>query len=180
MSKKKIILIVLVVAVIAIVARIYWWETHKVCGDCGAPKVRDAVQKSQRLADPDLLYFSSYWYLYSNENDQHEIGLYIVENYLYFSGRLLRETRLEGMADTGDIDKSIEIKLESDSVSNIEKQIRDSGLITKDCPKGAIFDGTSFEYQINFDGVKKSFHNPPEDCRAIFDSIDDAIVSYTP
>lgn len=131
--------------------------------------------KEQRLADPNLLYFSSWWAGLCG-NEKNEQGGCYSELYLYSDGKLIKMSGfIKYNEENGrEPDPDIQKQLSSSTMERIEKTIRDSGVMEKDCPPQTIMDA-GWDYQINLDGVKKSFHNPPRDCRDIFDAVDNII-----
>lgn len=76
--------------------------------------------------------------------------------------------------DRREEEPNIQDQLSLAATEKIQKMIRDSRIMTKDCPMGQIMDA-GWDYQINLDGVKKSFRNPPENCRDTFNAIDDTL-----
>jgi len=177
MAKKiKIILWIVLSLVILIVCYIVYALIFRTC--CSPkpePIQKDNITKDQRLADPNLLYFSSWWAgLCANEN--HEQGGCYKELYLYSDGKFIKMSGFvkynEGSGK--EEDPSAQEQLSPAAVEKIKKMIRDSGVMVGDCPAGQIMDA-GWNYQINLDGVKKSFRNPSENCQDTFSVIDDTL-----
>lgn len=137
-----------------------------------APGSRDV-----RLADPDLLYASS-----SSSglcrNEKGEEGGCGFSSYLYASGTLAEETTWSGVDGSETISPS-ERQVSEDVVNQITKELRDSGIMNKDCPEQLIMDA-GWSYQVTMDGVTKSFDNPPQECQDIFDKADAIIDGESP
>lgn len=130
-----------------------------------------------RLEDPNLLY-ASFWWAGLCSNEKHESGGCYAQAYLYSDGKFIK---ISGFVKYNENDLKIEpppieTKLEADIIIQITKIIKDSGIMTNNCFPQTIMD-VGWDYQINLDGVKKSFHNPPEECKNIFDEIDNIINS---
>lgn len=138
-------------------------------------QIKDHITKEQRLADPNLLYFSSWWAgLCANE--KHETGGCYSELYLYSDGQFIKMSGfIKYDEESGrEENPNIQKQFSSSTVEQIKKIIRDYGVMTKNCPPENIMDA-GWDYQINLDGIKKSFHNPPQNCRDTFNAIDDIL-----
>jgi len=59
-------------------------------------------------------------------------------------------------------------------IADITKTLRDSGVMEKECPPREIMDA-GWDYEVNLDGKKISFRNPPDDCKNVFNAIDEKI-----
>lgn len=148
---------------------------------CCAPPVRKSPSTESiytdagRLADPNLLYSSSSTAgLCAKGNKQG--GCY-ANTYLYIDGRLLKNSGFYNYDSKNREDSQpIQIQINSAVTSQINKKINDSNIMNKDCPNGQIMDA-GWDYQINFNGVKKTFHNVYGDCKKVFDDIDQLIKS---
>ena len=126
--------------------------------------------RAMRLADPELLYASSIWSgLCSNE--EGEVGGCTSEMYLYKSGRLMEETGWEGLEGEKETNRLPARLLDQAIVDQVIEKISGFGIMTMDCPNREIMDA-GWSYQLTFDGVTKTFDNPPEECEEIFDEID--------
>jgi len=172
-KKTKIILISIIVLVIGY--SIYWLIFRTCCGPKPVLVQTNNITKDQRLADPNLLYFSSWWAgLCANE--KHEQGGCYRELYLYSDGEYIKMSGFVkyNEEDGKEEDSNVQNQLSSLAIEKIKTMIRDSGIMASDCPTGQIMDA-GWDYQINLDGVKKSFHNPPEICRDTFNVIDDTL-----
>lgn len=132
--------------------------------------------KDSRLDDPNLLYasFSSSG-LCSNSKGE-EGGCY-THIFLYQSGKYLEESGWQGLNNKEEISPLVEKQFDPSTMAKIIKQIKDSEIMTKDCPSAQTQDAW-FSYQLNLDGVKKSFEaSPILDCQKIFWEIDALISS---
>lgn len=133
------------------------------------------IPKDQRLDDPNLLYYSSSSYgLCSSEKGSD--GACSSGIYLYSSGKLIGETVWEEENKDNNSNSENEKQLSKDSLEKIIMQIKKSGIMAKNCPEELIMDA-SWSYQIKLDGAKKTFKNPPDECKAEFDKIDELINS---
>jgi hypothetical protein len=128
-----------------------------------------------RLSDPGLLYYSSSSYgLCSNEKGSD--GACSSSIYLYSSGKLVGETVWEEENQGNNTNSKNEKQLSESSLEKIITQIKKSDLMVKNCPEQLVMDA-SWSYQINIDGVKKTFRNPSEACQSKFEKIDELINS---
>lgn len=155
----------------------YWWLFHTCCSPEPQPNGNE-LTKTQRLADPNLLYFSSWWSGLCRNSHGEEGGCY-GEMYFYSTGKFVKKSGWVGLNDRKEINPTVENQFSTATVSDIIQKIRTSGLIIKNCYPQEIMDA-GWDYQINLDGVKKSFHNPPEDCESTFNYIDDIIDPNVP
>jgi precorrin-4 methylase len=73
-------------------------------------------------------------------------------------------------------DSTIDKNLGATAVQQVVKEIKDSGVMTKDCPPNTVMD-VGWDYQVKLDGTKKDFHNPLPACRNTFDQIDNLLNS---
>jgi len=98
-----------------------------------------------------------------------EGGCY-TEYYLYNSGQFVKILGWVGMnekkSESAD-EKYLNVAL----VDQVKQQFKDLGIMSQDCPVTIVTD-IAWNYQINLEGVKKSWRNPPGNCKTIFDSID--------
>ena len=174
MTKKiKTIILIISVLIFLVVGFILVFRTC--CSPHPVPPDIIKSTKDQRLADPNLLYFSSWWSgLCSNE--KHESGGCYRELYLYSDGEYIRMSGfIKYNEESGrEEDPSVQDKLSLAAVDKIKGMIRESGVMTKDCPAGQIMDA-GWDYQINLDGMKKLFHNPQDNCLDAFNVIDDTL-----
>jgi len=166
MRKRKIVIFLLFLIIVAVVYGLYFYFGRKM----NANKTEDS---DIRLLNPELLYYSSSWYGMCR-NDQGEEGGCSNKVYLYSTGRFVEEVGWSVGDDLTIVPR--EKKFSADSIKKIENLIRDSGLMTMNCPDGFIFDA-GWDYRINLDGEKRSFHNPPRDCRDLFKGVDKLIDS---
>jgi hypothetical protein len=166
MIKKKKVWLIFGTALVLLIAGIVVWsyfENEKGYEDY-APNAR-----AIRLADPDLVYASSSWAGLCR-NEEGEAGGCYSELYLYKSGRLFEETGWQG---TGGEETSAPLARQLDKavVDQVIERLRDSGIMSKDCPPREIMDA-GWSYQVTLNGVIKTFDNPSDECEEIFDDID--------
>ena len=138
-----------------------------------------ATLKKQRLADPNLLYYSSWWSGMCT-NEKHEVGGCYTESYLYSNGSLIKQGGFVKYNEANNAENGsvTERQLSQAEMSDVKNVIETSDITTKDCPPEGIMD-IGYDYQINLNNIKRSFHNPPKICRDIFDNIDSTINSST-
>lgn len=167
MNKKiKIFLRVIVAFLIVFVAYIfYMWIFSTCCEPKPTPTERD-----QRLKDPNLLYASSWWAGLCS-NDKNENGGCYGDSYLYKNGQFIKKSGFQKYDGPREDNQPIEKQLSAVELEQFIRQIKDSGIMTKDCPT-ALIDDAGWDFQIEIDGVKKSFHNSVNECRDILESID--------
>ncbi len=162
----KIILLIIVVVIVLLVALAIWY----------GGRITPSVKITTRLDDLDLVYASQYWAGLCG-NEKGDTGGCYTEMYLYGSGKFVKESGFIHYSDNKrDIDPTVERNLTAVLVQQIINKIKDSGVMEKDCPPGTIMDA-GWDFQIDIDGVKRSFHNPPPDCRDTFDEVDNLINS---
>lgn len=129
-----------------------------------------------RLADPDLLYAS----LSSSglcSNGKGEEGGCYTHIFLYRSGKYVDESGWQGRNNKNETMPTVEKQFDQSIVDKIIKHIKDSGIMTKNCPSAQTMDAW-FSYQVNLDGVKKFFEaSPILECQKIFWEIDSLISS---
>jgi hypothetical protein len=142
--------------------------------------MRVLISQEVLLADPNLLY-ASMWWAGMCSNKKNEAGGCYHELYLYSDGKFVKMSGfIKYNEESGrEPDPSVQKRFSSSTVEQIKKTIRESGVMAKDCPPQEIMD-VGWDYQINLDGVKKSFHNPPDDCKATFEFIDGVISGDLP
>lgn len=176
MNKKiKIILWIVLVLVIMIAAyTIYNWIFSTCCGPKPTP-INNTPTRDQRLADPNLIYASSWWSGLCG-NEKGDTGGCYSDMYLYSTGKFIKDAGFVNYDSKKEANPTIEIDFTATIVEQIINKIRDSGIMEKNCPSSNIMDA-GWDYQVNIDGVKKSFSNPPSDCRDAFDKVDDLISS---
>ena len=140
--------------------------------------LRSMTPKEAYLADPKLLYASSWWAGLCG-NEKHESGGCYSDFYLFSDGKLVKNSGFF-LYDSGkEQDKlATEVKIDAARLSQIAEKINTSGIMEKDCPPQRIMD-VGWDYEINTGGVKKSFHNPPVECRDIFNGIDNLLDSFS-
>lgn len=171
-KKRKIIRYVILTTIIIVAIKIVVYETFKTCGDCGNSPTKNPVTVNDRLDDSDLLYASSSSFGLCR-NDNGEQGGCYTEYYLYSTGEFVKIFGWQGI--NGEEDESPSEKNLGGAIADqVTQQLRDSGVMAEDCSSQRIMDA-SWDYQINLDGTKVSFHNPPEICKSVFDSIDDML-----
>jgi len=139
-----------------------------------ADKETPKTDKEERLADPNLLYFSSHWSGLCS-NAAGEKGNCFQENYLYSTGSLMKKMGWNSGSKT-DISLTEE-KLDGASMKKIKEKMEGSDLETKDCSSLSIVDA-GWEYQINSGGLKNYFKNPPSACKEIFDEINEMLLNH--
>ena len=153
-----------------------WSNPEKNPGCAKVPTTLQTGQsKEQRLADPNLLYASMDWAGMCT-NDKHEAGGCYDGIYLYLDGRVVKLSGFIKFNEGSQRDNipSDQKQLTSAAIEQIKKIIRGSNILTKDCKPETIMDA-GWDYQVNLDGVKKPFQNPPQECRDVFDKIDNII-----
>lgn len=135
------------------------------------------VPKDPRLADTNLLYYSSSSSgMCSNEKGE-EGGCY-THIFLYRSGKYLDESGWERRGGEKKILPVVEKQFSQSMMGKIIGQIKDSGIMDKSCSPVQNTD-TWFSYQINMDGVKNFFEDsPPYECQTVFGEID-ALINST-
>jgi hypothetical protein len=176
MFKKIFLIIIILVIVLLIGYIIYWLIFRTCCGQTSLP-VEAGSTKEERLADPNLLYASSSWAGLCS-NDKQERGGCYTDIYLYSNGNLVRDSGFVPYDGERQANPVSELEVESAMMSKILEKINNSRIMEKDCPPNLIMDA-GWDYEINLDGVKKSFHNPPDDCQEIFFYIDNIISSVS-
>jgi len=125
-------------------------------------------RQTPSLDDPTLLYASEYWVGDCRKNDR-EGGCYR-NIYLYNTGRIIIESGFTAK-DIKEIDPTIKKDSGLIIINKITNEIKNSGILTKDCLSDTIVD-VGWEHQINLDGVKKYFNNASSDCKDVFDRLD--------
>ena len=126
-----------------------------------------------RLDDVGLVYAYKYWAGLCSNGKGEEGGCYN-EWYFYDTGKLIKMSGFMRYGSGIEANPTVEKNLGVAFVDQIIKKIKESGLMTKDCPPGDIMDA-GWDYQITVDGVKKSFHNPLLSCQDLFKQIDKLI-----
>jgi hypothetical protein len=173
MNKKlKIILLIALTMIIIYAVYALFFST------CCAPEPKQKSPKELRLADPDLLYFSSWWSGMCRNSAGEEGGCY-GEMYFYNTGKFIKESGWTGYDGKKQVNPGVEKQLDLKMVENIKDTIRTSGIMAKNCSTQEIMDA-GWNYEINLDGAKKSFRNPPEDCKATFEFIDGVVSGDLP
>lgn len=161
MNKKiKIVLLIIAVVIVLLVAFAIWY----------GGRITPSPKLPSRLDDPDLVYASQFWGGLCGNEKGEEGGCY-AEIYLYGSGKFVKESGFVHPGNKRDITPTIERDFTASIVEQIINKIKDSGVMVKNCPPSDIMDA-GWDYQINISGAKKSFRNPPKDCKEIFDEID--------
>lgn len=165
----KIFWLSLIITVLLIGYILFVWIFSTCCGP--SPKLRVTPTPSgQHLADPHLFYAKmTSSGLCSNEN--HEPGGCYSDTYLYIDGKLVKDSGFIPYTGKKIVNPSTQIQISSITISQINKKITDSNIMDKNCPDGQIMDA-GWDYQLNFNGVKKTFHDVYGDCKKIFDEID--------
>ncbi|MDP2873927.1 MAG: hypothetical protein Q8N84_01355 [bacterium] len=136
----------------------------------------DNSPKDSRLDDPNLLYasFSSSGLC---SNGKGEEGGCYTHIFLYRSGKYVDESGWQGRNNKNETMPTVEKQFDQSTMVKIIKHIKDSGIMTKNCPSVQNQDAW-FSYQINLDGVKKSFEaSPILECQKIFWEIDSLVSS---
>lgn len=161
---KVVILVVLLVA--GYLTYTYFFYT------CCAPKPKEKIRPSpkiedSKLNDPDLLLA---WRTWSGlcTNNEGEGGSCWNYTYLYSSGDLNNES---GWSDG---EKSltysaVQRKLDKNIMSQVIKQIRDSGILNKECPVEPVTDYNT-TYLINLDNTTREIEFPG--CESELNEID--------
>lgn len=149
------------------------WSNPATNLDC-QPYIKK-LTKEQRLTDPNLLYASTYWAGLCS-NDKGEGGGCYDELYLYSNGDFIRQSGFIKYNESSRKEENpiVQGQLSSAVFEQIIKKIKDSDVMTKECKPSMIMD-VGWDHQIRLDGVKRSFHNVPTDCRDTFDEIDNII-----
>lgn len=174
--KIKVILWLAVIIILAIGIKItFQMVNNRVEGEKQQIIDRQKISREQRLVEPDLLYFSSSWSGMCT-NDKGERGGCYTEIFLYSSGKFIKESGWEGENKKKEIQPTVEQYFVDEIMDDITRTIRTSGVLAKDCPPRQIMDA-GWDYQINLDGVIKFFHNPLQECKDIFDNIEQIIDS---
>lgn len=135
--------------------------------------VRNA--KDVRLEDPTLIYgsFSSSGMC---SNERGESGGCSTNIYLYSSGELLKELYWYG-GNKQNISTSIKKQIDEVTINSFISKIKESGIMTKNCPPELIIDA-SWSYQIRLNGIIKIFKSsPPIECRTLLNEIEGFINS---
>ena len=131
----------------------------------------DKPPEDIRLEDPNLLYAS----LNSSgmcSNSKGEEGGCYSRNFLYHSGKYLVESGWEGLNNKKETSSAVEKQFTSIMMDKIIKKIKDSNIMSMECPSVQNTDAW-FSYQLNLDGVKKFFATSPTfECQKIFWQID--------
>lgn len=145
---------------------------------CCAPPPKTTPFKSiytseQRLADPKLLY-AAMTSAGLCANEKHDQGGCYNNAYLYLDGRLVKDSGFIPYNGQREDNQPTQVQISNTVMSQISKKINDSNIMNKDCPDGQIMDA-GWDYQLNFNGVKKTFHDVYGDCKKVFDDIDKLI-----
>ena len=159
-KKTKIILSLVVVLIILICVTVYYSKDY----------VTLDTKNISKLNDPNLIYSSKYWEgLCANEKG--EGGGCYSELYFYNNGKLITKSGFTNQKTGENSDSTIEKDLGVVTVNQFIKSIKDSRIMSKNCPAGEIMDA-GWDYQVSIEGVKKTFHNIASDCRVVFDNAD--------
>lgn len=129
--------------------------------------------KNTKLNNPDLLYSSRFWAGLCG-NDKGEDGGCYTEFYLYNSGKLVKDEGFVKYLTNKKEVETTEKQLNQNFIDEIKSEINNSGIIVRSCAPETIYD-VGWDYQINVNGLKKSFRNPPPHCKDIFDKIDNLL-----
>jgi hypothetical protein len=140
----------------------------------GSVTLRVLTPKEALLADPSLLYVSESWAGLCSK-DGKSGGCYD-GTYFFNTGRFVELSGFTVYNSPEEPNSTIDKNLGTTAVQQVVKEIKDSGVMTKDCPPDTIMDA-GWDYQVKIDGVKKDFHNPPSACRDTFDQIDNLLNS---
>jgi hypothetical protein len=138
--------------------------------------LRILTLKEALSADPNLLYSSQYWAGLCSK-DGRSGGCYD-ELYFFSTGRFVKESGFDTSGNRREPDPTVDKNFGAAAVSQVIKIIKDSGVMSKDCPPEQIMD-VGWDHQLNINGVKKSFHNAPAACRDTFDQIDNLLNSLS-
>jgi hypothetical protein len=176
MSKKIKIILLSVLGVIILLGIIGWYTPQD---DTKTPPITNGptITRAERLADHDLLYA----YMSSSGmcgNDRGERGGCYTEYYLYSSGKLDKEMGWFGENGTKSIFPTEERQVATTTVDQIKTTLKNSGILTLDCPAQEIMDA-DFDYFANIDGTKKEFHNPPKTCGTTLENIERTLREIT-
>ena len=169
MSKKQKTILYVTLGTILLLGIIGWYTPPD---DTKTPPIttEPTITKTERLADPNLLYA----YMSSSGmcgNDKGERGGCYTEYYLYTSGKLDKEMGWFGEDGTKSIFPTEERQVATITVDQIIKTLKGSEILTKDCPAQEIMDA-DFDYFANIDGTKKEFHNPPKTCGTTLEEVE--------
>jgi len=175
--KTKIILLTILLLVIFVLFAFVISNTQKEClsSDCKKTGNEPNILK---LNDPNLFYAAKWWAgLCSNEKD--EPGGCYSESYLYNDGKfeeIIGFVKYDG-SPVAMTQPPIQKQLDAAELKRIKEIIENSGLMTKNCPAQEISDA-GWDYQVTLNGKKISLHNPPLECRNVFDGISQLINSF--
>lgn len=166
---KKIKIILLIIAVLLLAGGVVCylsWDSERII---------TKVKTPSKLDDPNLVYAYKFWGGLCSNGKGEEGGCYF-ETYLYNTGKVVKESGFVSYEDKREVNPTIEKDLGTALVDKIIKKIKDSEIMAKDCPPNQVMDA-GWDYQININGVKKSFRNPPAACKEVFDQINDLLES---
>lgn len=135
----------------------------------------NSITKNGRLNDPELLYASFSWYGLCS-GPEGEDGGCSTEQYLYLNGNLVAKSFWSGGKNETMALPVIEKNIGTILTEEIKTSLRNSKVMEKECKSEFIVDA-GWDYQVNLDGAKKFFRNPPDECKKIFDDIDGVIDS---
>jgi hypothetical protein len=152
----------------------YLWVYNKCC-DLKPIVIKTTLTHSQRVADPELIYSSTSWKASCLNENQEKGGCY-TDMYFYSDGRLEEASGFISNNSVRQDNPTTQIYLSRFSFDEIIEQISSSGIMAKKCSVNNSVD-SAYDYQIRLDGVKKTFHNPPQDCKSILDGFDSLINS---
>jgi hypothetical protein len=127
------------------------------------------------LADPHVLYASSFWSGMCFSSVTKEEGGCSSETYLYDTGKYVFTSHWEGLGNKRVDQPRTEKELGKEVVDRIIENIRDSKIMSKECPNNMTMDA-GWDYQLQFDGQKKRFINRPAECQPTLDAIDKIII----
>ena len=162
---KKILLLAVVVAVLGIVG-------YRLFKNLSVPAPTPPAKEEISLDDPSLLYFKGSG---SGEcgTPEGEKGGCFNRTYLYISGKLILESGWRAIDDHTPHEAIVEKQLSKNVVNKIISQIKNSGLLTKDCSATERVYDYWASYQIQVDSIKKAIKFPA--CQDELDKVDELI-----
>lgn len=170
----KVIGIIAAVLILLFIILAIWVYYHdRENGDQSQPPVVSTFDLM--IADPHVLYASSFWSGMCLSNTTKEEGGCASETYLYDTGKYVFISHWEGLGNKRVDQPREEKELGKKVVEKIIKNIRDSKIMNKECPEYQTVDA-GWDYQLQLDGQKKRFINRPDECQPTLDAIDKMIM----
>ena len=142
---------------------------------CCAPKPKEKISSSpkvedSKLNDPNLLLARRTWAGLCT-NNEGEGGSCYNHTYLYSLGELVTESGWSN-GEKSITYPTVQGKLDKNLMGQVLKQIRDSGILNKECPAELVTDYNT-TYFINLDNIKKEIEFPG--CKSELNKIDKLI-----